>query len=359
MSAALIVQAAGPFTSVQDLGRTGHQAAGIPVSGALDPVSLRIANALVGNEGGEAALEVRLAGPTLKVDAPRVRIALCGTSAPLQILAPEPREVPPWQSVTLERDTVFRVPPLKDSVTAYLAVEGGFDLPPVLGSRSTCLRAGFGGLEGRVLADGDTLPLALGEASMRPDMRLDRPLTLVSPATIRVVLGPQDDYFPDTAIATLLEAEYRVTNEADRMGLRLAGPALTHETGYDITSDGIATGAIQVPGDGQPIILLADHQTTGGYPKIATVISTDLPALGRLAPGAVLRFAAVSVTDAQDIHIANRREVSDMLASITPLRIDPASLSSRALLSMNLISGAVSATEPPTIDPRVVRPDVI
>ncbi|MCQ0093296.1 biotin-dependent carboxyltransferase family protein [Roseovarius sp. M141] len=345
MSAALIVQTAGPFTTVQDLGRVGHQAAGIPVSGALDPVSLRIANALVGNEGGEAALEIRLAGPVLKVNAPRVRIALCGTSSPLQILTPEPREVPPWQSVTLERDTVFRVPPLKDSVTAYLAVEGGFDLLPILGSRSTCLRAGFGGLEGRTLADGDALPLALGEASGRADMRLGRPPTLMPSATIRVVLGPQDDYFSKAAIATLLEAEFRVTNEADRMGLRLAGPVLAHENGYDITSDGIATGAIQVPGDGQPIILLADHQTTGGYPKIATVISTDLPALGRLAPGALLRFAAVSVTDAQAIQIANRREISDILATIAPLSIDPASLSSRALLSANLISGVVNATD--------------
>ncbi len=346
MSAALIVQTAGPFTTVQDLGRTGHQAAGIPVSGALDPVALRLANALVGNAQGEAALEIRLAGPVLKVAAPRVRIALCGTSAPLQILAPDPREVPAWQSVTLERGTVFRVPPLAGSVTAYLAVEGGFDLPQILGSRSTCLRAGFGGLKGRVLADGDILPLVRAEPSDRADLRAARRPDLAPPAAIRVVLGPQDDYFPDAAIAALLDAEFHVTNQADRMGMRLSGPKLAHENGYDITSDGIATGAIQVPGDGQPIILLADHQTTGGYPKIATVISADLPALGRMAPGTALRFSAISVTDAQAVYVAHKRAIADMLATLEPVRIDPASLSSTALLAANLISGAVSATAP-------------
>jgi len=345
MSAALIVQSAGPFTTVQDLGRIGHQASGIPVSGALDPVSLRIANALVGNEGGEAALEMRLAGPVLKVAASRVRVALCGVSSPLQILAPEPREVASWQSVTLTQGTVFRAAPFKDSITAYLAVEGGIDVAPVLGSRSTCLRAGFGGLEGRMLADGDTLPLAMDGPGARPDLRLERPFDLAAPAKLRIVLGPQDDYFTQAAIDTLLSAEFRVTNEADRMGLRLAGPALAHEAGYDITSDGIATGAIQVPGDGQPIILLADHQTTGGYPKIATVISADLPALGRLAPGTALRFAAVSVAEAQGIYIASQREVSAILRAPRPVRIDAASLSSRALLSANLIGGVVSAAD--------------
>ncbi|PVA10342.1 allophanate hydrolase [Pelagivirga sediminicola] len=344
MSAALIAQKAGPFTTVQDLGRAGHQAAGIPVSGALDPASLRIANALVGNPEGEAALEIRLMGPVLKVDAPAVRVALCGTSSPLQILAPEPREVPPWQSAVLERGTVFRVPPLKGSVTAYLAVGGGFDIAPVLGSRSTCLRAGFGGLKGRALADGDALPLAMPAPDGRADMRLGRVPDLAPPARVRLVLGPQDDHFSAAAIATLLEAEFRITNEADRMGLRLAGPALEHKAGYDITSDGIATGAIQVPGDGQPIILLADHQTTGGYPKIATVISADLPALGRLAPGAVLTFSAVTVAEAQDIHIAQKRRLSEVIASIAPLSVEAASLSSRALLSANLISGVISAT---------------
>lgn len=346
MSAALVVQTAGPFTTVQDLGRAGHQAAGIPVSGALDASSLRIANALVGNEDGTAALEIRLAGPVLEVAAPSLRVALCGTSAPLQILSAERRDVPPWQSVTLQRGTVFRVPPLQDSVTAYLAIEGGFDLPEVLGSRSTCLRAGFGGMEGRALADGDCLPLTRDTATDRPDLQLDAPPALVPPETIRVVLGPQDDHFTKAATSRFLDAEYQVTNEADRMGLRLAGPALAHEKGHDIASDGIATGAIQVPGDGQPIILLADHQTTGGYPKIATVISADLGVLGRLSPGSALRFSAISVTEAQEIHIAQARETSRMLAAIAPVGIAPSSLSSRALLSTNLISGVINATEP-------------
>ncbi|MFX0546513.1 biotin-dependent carboxyltransferase family protein [Roseovarius sp. S1116L3] len=343
MTAALIVQSAGPFTTVQDLGRSGHQAAGIPVSGALDPVALRIANALVGNKEGEAALEIRLAGPVLKVEAARVRVALCGTSAPLLTLAPEPREVPAWQSVTLERGTVLRVPPLKDSVTAYLAVAGGFDLALVLGSRSTCLRASFGGLEGRTLADGDTVLLRCAGPEEQPDMRCIQPPSLAPPKVIRVVLGPQDDHFTKDAIAEFLQAEFRVTSEADRMGMRLSGPKLTHRNGHDITSDGVATGAVQVPGDGQPIVLLADHQTTGGYPKIAGVVSADLPTLGRMAPGAALRFSAISVGEAQDIHRSGAAATAKALAMIEPVSLDPAKLTSHSLLATNLISGVASA----------------
>lgn len=343
MKPALVVQTAGPFATVQDLGRWGHQAAGIPVSGAVDPVSLRIANALVGNAGNEAGLEIRLAGPVLKVAATRLRVALCSPSASLQILEPEPREVPAWQSVTLERGAVFRAAFHAGGSTAYLAVEGGFDLPPVLGSRSTCFRAGFGGLQGRVLANGDSVPLRLDAPDEREDLRLSGLVDLGPPSTIRVVLGPQDDHFTAGAIAALLEGEFRITEQADRMGLRLAGPELAHGQGHDITSDGIATGAIQVPGDRQPIILLADHQTTGGYPKIATVISVDLPALGRMTPGDCLRFSAVSVAEAQAIYVADQAWIADLLCAIEPVRMDPASLSSRALLAKNLISGAVSA----------------
>ena len=345
MKPALFVQAAGPFTTVQDLGRYGHQAAGIPVSGALDPVSLRVANALAGNAGDEAALEIRLAAPVLRVEAARLRVALCGVSASLQILAPEPREVPAWQSVTLERGAVFRAGFQPGGSTAYLAVAGGFDLPQVLDSRSTCLRAGFGGLEGRLLADGDSVPLRLDAPDERTELRARGLPDLAPPSRIRVIMGPQDDHFTEGAIAALLKGEFRITRQADRMGLRLAGPQLAHRQGHDITSDGIATGAIQVPGDRQPILLLADHQTTGGYPKIATVISADLPAIGRMAAGDCLRFSAVSVAEAEAIHIANQAWIDDLLRELEPLRTDPASLSSRALLSKNLISGAFSAID--------------
>lgn len=343
MSGALVVEAPGPVTTLQDLGRTGHQAVGIPVSGALDPDSLRIANALVGNAEGEAALEMRLAGPTLAVAADHVRVALCGASSPLQIVAPERGEILPWRSARLERGTVLRVPALRDSVTAYFAVEGGFDTPEILGSRSTCLRAAFGGFDGRVLAEGDRLALNLDTVAARAEMRTARRPSLAQPEQIRVVMGPQDDYFSEAGLAALLESGFEVTKDADRMALRLSGPRLEHERGYNIVSDGIATGAIQVPGDGQPIVLLADHQTTGGYPKIATVISADLPALGRLAPGATLRFAAVSLEEAQAARAARERELAELLRSLEPVLIDPATLSSADLLSVNLVGGVVDA----------------
>lgn len=157
------------------------------------------------------------------------------------------------------------------------------------------------------------------------------------------MLGPQDDYFSEAGLATLLTAEFVVTKDADRMGLRLSGPRLEHQRGYNIVSDGIATGAIQVPGDGQPIVLLADHQTTGGYPKIATVISADLAALGRLAPGATVRFSAVTVEEAEAARAARERDIAALLRSLEPILVDPKTLSSVALLAVNLVSGVVDA----------------
>ena len=344
MSAALVVEAAGPADTLQDMGRVGHQAAGIPVSGVLDPEALGLANALVGNDPGEAAIEVRLAGPTLRVEAASVRVALGGTSSGLEILAPEKRLVPPWCSVRLEQGAVLRVPALRGSATACLAVGGGFDVPVVLGSRSTCLRAGFGGLEGRRLSAGDRLGLRRDAAADRRELRLARPPDLAPPERVRVVLGPQDDRFTGDALEALLSAAFEVTRDADRMGLRLRGPRLDHAAGHDIVSDGIATGAIQVPGDGQPIVLLADHQTTGGYPKIATVISADLPALGRLGPGAVLRFEAVTLDAARAARAEAARRVADLVAGLEPVLTDPMTLSSAALLAQNLIGGVVDAT---------------
>lgn len=345
MRPALVVEAAGLSTTLQDLGRLGHQALGIPVSGALDPDALRLANTLVGNRADEAALEIRMIGPTLRVEVQTVLVALVGTAAPLEVLSPTKRHVPAGQSVRLERDAVFRVPGLRDSATAYLAVSGGFDIPEVLGSRSTYLRGGFGGLNGRDLSEGDRLPLRLEQAEDGAGLRLTQSLRLAVPPRIRVVLGPQQDHFTPAGIETFLRAGFAVTNEADRMGLRLAGPKLEHARGYNIVSDGIATGAIQVPGDGQPIVLLADHQTTGGYPKIAVVISADLPALGRALPGATLRFEAVTVEAAHSARQEHERHVANLMTSIEPVRLEPTDLSSSELLSKNLISGFVSAAD--------------
>ncbi len=177
-------------------------------------------------------------------------------------------------------------------------VEGGFDITPVLGSLSTYTRGGIGGIEGRALKAGDAIPLRLPAAPEREEQMLPS-LDLAPPKRFRVILGPQDDYFTEAGIATLLGATYTVTPATDRMGMRLDGPKLEHAKGYNIVSDGIAPGSIQVPGNGLPIVLLADRQTTGGYPKIATVISADLPALGRLVPGSKMAFEAVDIEAAE------------------------------------------------------------
>ena len=295
---ALDVVAPGPHTTIQDRGRIGYQNVGLPTSGPLDRISLNLANALVGNEPGAPALEMLLQGPTLKVAAESVRVALVGCSASIQVRSGTPRTIPAGQSVRLMRDEVFRIGTLGDSVCAYLAIEGGPDVPAVLGSASTFTRGAIGGFRGRRLQQGDSVPLRLASVDDRGERALAGPLDLAIDQPIRVVLGPQTDYFTPAAVQTFLSSDYTVSPQADRMGYRLAGPTLAHVAGYDIVSDGIVSGAIQVPGSGLPIILLVDNQTTGGYPKIATVVSADIPVVGRRKPGRTIRFVAIEVEEA-------------------------------------------------------------
>jgi allophanate hydrolase len=332
----------GLHTTVQDLGRVGYQAQGVPVSGALDPVALRLGNALVGNPASAAALEFLVSGATLQIDADSVRLAVAGAGATLAVGAPA-RVVSAWQSITMAQGELVEIGLSLESVCAYLAVEGGIDVPLVLGSASTYVRAGFGGLEGRALRRGDLVPLALAQASERAELRLPSPPPAASDQPIRVVLGPQQDHFTEAAVAALLAAEYRVSKSADRMGMRLDGPPLAHRHGWDIVSDAIATGAIQVPGSGQPILLLADHQTTGGYPKIATVVSADLPVVGRRRPGEAIRFAAVAIAEAEQLARDEERHVAALLAALGPVAGGGIDLAS--LYAGNLISGVVAATE--------------
>src|SRR5262245_8042748 len=346
MTAALRVVAPGLMTTLQDLGRPGYQHLGVPVSGALDHVSLRVANLLVGNPPGMGALEIFYQGPTLALQADSVRIALAGGQAPIDILSSDGsavRRLGAWESARLLRGQALKVGALTGSAIAYLAVEGGFDVAPVMGSQSTLTRGGFGGFQGRALRAGDLLPVRRQAAAEREEARLP-PLDLAPPARIRVVLGPQDDYFTPAGLGTLLKSPYTVSRASDRMGMRLDGPTLEHSAkGANIISDATAPGSIQVPGNGLPIVLLADRQTTGGYPKIATVISADLPALGRMTPGTKLSFAAVDIPAAEN---AARRLADDIVAmtgQIAPARgsvIDHAKL-----MAENLISGTVDARE--------------
>jgi biotin-dependent carboxylase-like uncharacterized protein len=343
MSAALRFLASGLLTTVQDLGRVGYQHQGIPVSGALDAVSLTAANLLVGNAPATAALEIAYQGPRFVVEAESVRIACAGAAAPIELLAAaeagRPRRLEMLTSARLERGDQLRIGAFAGVL--YLAAAGGFDVPAVLGSRSTLVRAGIGGFNGRPVQAGDRLPLCRSQAAEAEEVRLAA-LDLSPPASFRIILGPQDDYFTPAALRLLTQTCYTVTPASDRMGMRLAGPRLEHSKGYNIVSDGIAPGTVQVPGNGLPIVLLADRQTTGGYPKIATVISADLPALGRLTPGASVRFRLVSIEEAE----AARREQAALLGQL-PQRIVAAPRTARIdeaqLQGANLVSGMIDA----------------
>jgi len=340
---ALRVLSPGLLTTLQDLGREGYQHLGIPVSGALDPMSLRAANALVGNPLGTGALEVAVVGPTLAIDADDVRMAFVGAKAAIEILpdvtASAGTLIGSNESIRLRRGDIVRIGALWNATTLYVAVEGGFDVVPALGSVSTYIRGGLGGFAGRALAAGDRLPLVRNSATERDEYRLDG-LDLGLPKRFRVVAGPQSDYFSETARAKFFGGEYTIVG-SDRMGMRLDGPKIEHLRGYNITSDAIAPGSIQVPGNGKPIVLLADRQTTGGYPKIATVISADLAALGRLPIGAKLSFEPVSIEAAIEARRQMLAEIAAIEDRIVPLVPEATGVAPRLFDNNNLISGII------------------
>jgi allophanate hydrolase len=340
MTPGLKVLSPGLHTTVQDLGRIGYQDIGVPVSGALDGIGLRLANALVGNPQGTAALEILVSGPILEIAADSTRLALVGAGASLGVRDKNARAVAAGESVTVQRCGIVQIALGRQSA-CYLAVEGGIAVPRVLGSASTYVRAVLGGLNGRALQRDDIVPLVRTCASERIELRAPAPPLAPADQPIRVVLGPQQKSFRKEAFATLLDAEFRVSKDTDRMGMRLDGPVLRHRRGWDIVSDAIATGSIQVPGSGQPIVLLADHQTTGGYPKIATVISADFPALSRLRPGDPLRFVSVELEAAENICREAEREFAKLVGALEPAPSE-IELDVESLYGANLISGVTA-----------------
>jgi biotin-dependent carboxylase-like uncharacterized protein len=346
MSAALKVVRPGLFDTLQDLGRIGFMALGMPTAGAMDRVALRLANALCDNPAGTAGLEIGVMGPDLLVEADSVRIALVGPLSPALIEAPDTPSKPLDSDRThlLKRGQVLKVGMVEGSSTAYLAVAGGFALPPFMGSLSTYARAGVGGFQGRKLAPGDALPLARERAPPGNERKIGQPFDYGS-GPIRIVWGPQEDHFSVRGRRTFTESDYRVSKEADRMGIRFEGPTIEHAVsvdkgGADIISDGIGPGAIQVPGAGLPIVLLADRQTVGGYPKIATVASVDLPRLGRLLPGQTVRFAAVTVEEAEQLRRDQEARIQRALSGFTAAR-PPGGIDLVRLYEENLIDGIV------------------
>ncbi len=322
--------------TIQDMGRPRFQHLGVPVSGAVSEVLLALANALVGNPRNMAGLEIRMLGPTLEVLCETIRVALVGTSTPIEVVNESGVSHPSNQSVLLKKGQKFKIGNITDSGSAYLAIEGGFNIPSVYGSLSTYIRAGIGGLNGRAIAEGDEIPLQFGSVSSRGELKLENDAALDQQGPIRIIFGPQQDFFTEDSVDKFLNSAYSVTRDADRMGIRLDGPKLEHRRGYNIVSDGIVTGAIQVPGTGQPIVLLADHQTTGGYPKLATVISSDISRLGRLRPDDQITFIEVSVEEAEAARFDRENKLQNLIENLSVA--DPW-LDEKALYSENLISG--------------------
>jgi biotin-dependent carboxylase-like uncharacterized protein len=334
---ALVVDECGPMTSLQDAGRIGWRRFGIAGSGAMDPSALATANALVGNAPGTAAIEFVLLGGSLRLEGHSARVAVAGAPCALAL---EGQAVPHTATVTMRDGQVLTLGPVREGVYAYLALAGGFALEGQLGSLSLHPRAGIGGLQGRALQAGDRLPLAQDRAPDRGHWLLD-PVPLDPDAPIRVVLGPQADYFSETGLQTFLSKDYAVSREADRMGYRLTGPKIEHALGYNIVSDGIVPGSVQVPGSGEPIVMMADCQTTGGYPKIATVISSDLRVIAQRRLGSPVRFQAVEIGEAQALARERGRFISTLPERRRPSRhaLPP----SEELLSLNLAGAAVNA----------------
>jgi biotin-dependent carboxylase-like uncharacterized protein len=262
----------------------------------MDQFSLVAANVLVGNEPGCACLETTIVGPELEA-LRGTQVAVTGAECSPRINA---QSVSTWRTLSLEKGDVLSFGSVRSGCRAYLSVSGGLDVPLVLGSRSTFVRGGFGGLGGRALKSGDVIgcfnAAPLGVEYSLPEKLLP---SFADCVEARVVLGPQKDMFTDEGVNTLLSGLFRTTSEADRMGYRLEGPRITHKKGADIVSDALLPGAVQVPQDGRPIVVMRDAQTTGGYSKVAVVITPDLCVLGQTMLGGSVRFSKVSVGEAQ------------------------------------------------------------
>jgi len=298
-----LIHEAGPLTTVQDLGRPGHLRVGIPASGPVDEEAFVLANRLVGNGDGAAALECTLMGPRIEFTDART-VAVTGADMALTLNG---SPVPRWEGLHVKGGDILKLGAARTGVRAYVAIGGGIETPAALGSRATYLR---GRLGGRALAKGDRLPL--GPATTEPvgRVRSERVPDYSTEPEVQVVLGPQDDRFTARGIATFLEGPYEMTPQSDRMGARLRGPVIEHARGHDIISDGVPLGGIQVVGDGQPIVLLVDRQSTGGYTKIATVCSFDIGRVGQLKPGQRLRFRRVDPAQAHG-ELKVRRDLLD------------------------------------------------
>jgi 5-oxoprolinase (ATP-hydrolysing) subunit C len=332
----LAISSVGPASSVQDGGRFGAQRYGLTPSGAMDRLGLAAANCLAGNALFAPAIEIGPYGAALTARDGAVRVALSGAPRSADIGG----RIVAWDaSATIADGETLKLGIARGGSFSYLAIEGGIKGEPMFGSLAVNARAGLGSPYPRPLQAGDELSVAA--ASAGPERRIDLPAAIAGP--IRVALGPQNDEFSDEAIGLFLDSEWKISATSDRMGYRLEGPAIKHLHGHNIVSDGTVNGSIQVPGNGQPIVLMSDRGTSGGYPKIATVITADFGRFAQVPAGTAFRFKAVSMDEAQ----AEARKFAELLRTL-PDRlgsIESFDLNVEALQDANVAGVAVSAVD--------------
>lgn len=301
------IQQSGLYTSVQDFGRVGYQNVGFSVCGAMDKKSLTIANLLVDNKEDEAGLEITLIGPTMKFTEENF-IAITGGDLNPKING---EKISMYEAIFVKKNDVLTFENAKIGARAYVAFSGGLDIERVMGSKSTNVKCSLGGYKGRILKDRDFIKFSSPKNYLQNYLsrNLDFSLKKENEVVLRVILGPQDDAFTQKGIATFLSDKFEVTKDFDRMGCRLDGPIIEHKSSADIISDGIVLGSIQVPSHGKPIIMLSDRQTTGGYTKIATVISVDIGKLVQSKTGDKIRFEEISLEKAQQLYRDEIKEI--------------------------------------------------
>ncbi|MBW1714435.1 MAG: biotin-dependent carboxyltransferase [Deltaproteobacteria bacterium] len=303
----------GAYTTIQDRGRFEYQQYGVPICGVVDSFAYRVANALVGNSQDQAVLEATVFGPTLKVLNQGLIAVTGGNLSPFLNNAP----LPMWESVTIQSGDLIQFKGVKCGCRAYIAVAGGIDVPVVMGSRSTYVAGKIGGIDGRPLAARDRLNKGKGIAKAGNRVPSNLIPTYSNDIEIRVILGPQDDYFSE-GVEKFLSSTFKVSHKADRMGYRLEGDMIMHRDGVEksIISEPSVPGGIQVPPDGQPIILLVE-QTVGGYTKIATIISPDIGKVGQAKPGDRVHFKEVDIEEAHRILRMEEEKIESMKMSLT------------------------------------------
>lgn len=303
----------GLFTTIQDKGRWNYQRFGMSVAGAMDHFAMRIANMLVDNDEYCAVLETTFLGPEIEFCCDEI-IAIAGANMNPKING---QVVQMWTSILVKEGDKLTFAGALSGVRSYIAFSRGLDVPEIMGSKSTFVRGNLGGFEGRKLANGDIIPLGKRKLAQKGSyLSINKRPIYEKDNKIRVVLGPQDDHFTDEALDIFLNSSFTITSEADRMGYRLDGPKIFHKSSADIISDGIVFGSIQVPGHGSPILMMADRATTGGYTKIATVITPDLSSLAQMGPGSVITFEKISVTDSHKVYKEYENKFEDIKKSI-------------------------------------------